>query len=75
MLCPPLEDRRKPKMNGIRWLKEVASPEIVPRMEVLLGTRASQQKEKIHFEMHGKTFGISPSPDDQTAGGNHYESA
>lgn len=71
-----LKDRRQPRLSGIRGLEEEACSEIVPRMEALLGTRACpQQKEKIHFEMHGETFGISPSPDDQTAGGNQYKSA
>lgn len=73
---PSLKDRRQPRLSGIRGLKEEASSETIPRMEALQGTRASpQQKEKIHFEVHGETFGFSPSPDDQTAGGNQYKSA
>jgi len=45
-------------------------------MEELPATRASPQlKEKIHFEKHGETFGISPSPDDQTPGVNQHKSA
>lgn len=71
-----LKDRRQPRLSGIRGIKEEASSETVPRMEALLGTRASpQQKGKIHFEKHEETFGISPSPDDQAAGGNQYRSA